>query len=218
MHKKIGTNIIHCIGDSHVSIFNGTDNISMGGELPYSKDTHPNFKSYNLGPALAYNLNKKGHKWNNLLNNVLKNIPKKDYILLSFGQIDCCNHLPKQKILQPERSYIVIIKECVNKYFSVIKNIKEEGFNVIVYGPVIPQYCEYAQYNREDKKFALKLFTEYLSLLCKDNNILHISMYDKLTDKNDMLIKHYYRETMHLNTNAFELVINELKINQILNS
>lgn len=47
--------VIHCIGDSHVSLFSGFDAIA-----PYWPREAPSsisvFKLYHLGPVLAYNL------------------------------------------------------------------------------------------------------------------------------------------------------------------
>ncbi len=51
--------IIHCIGDSHSSIFSGMDRIQPSWPAS-SSDQLPWFKTHHIGPALAYNLTKSG--------------------------------------------------------------------------------------------------------------------------------------------------------------
>lgn len=203
--------ILHCIGDSHVNIFNGRNGISTGGEYPYSGDVLSHFKTYNIGPAIAYNL-REGHKWSNSINGILSKIPKHDYILFSFGMIDCAYHLPKQKIRQSDREYSDIIKECVDIYFNLVKEVMDKGYSVIVYGPVVPTRPEVPLHNYDDKIFAVKLFTDYMSELVEnESNIIHIQMYDTLLDENDETKTEYYLETVHLNDSVLPLVLQKLK-------
>jgi hypothetical protein len=107
--------MIHCIGDSHSAVFSGEE--KMQPEWPeIASNTLPYFKSYRLGPATAYQLENKKHLIDDIIS---KHYQENDSLLFCFGEVDIRAHLIKQMSLQnlPLDS---IVKECVDKYFSVI--------------------------------------------------------------------------------------------------
>ena len=130
-------NIIYCIGDSHASFFSGTD--QMQPIYPEAgKNLIPLFRSYRLGPVLAYSLPKleTRSQGREKLLALLSEIPVGSRIMLLFGEIDCRVHLLKQAEQRSE-SLEKVVKECVDRYFSVVKEIKDKGYQVMLFG-VIP--------------------------------------------------------------------------------
>ena len=129
--------MIHCIGDSHTSFFSGSNRIQPIWPKE-SNNKIPLFRTYHIGPTLAYNLCNSGTHTNGRekLFKIIEGINKNDFVLLSFGEIDCRVHIAKQAYLQ-NKSIDDIIKECVKRYFSVILKIKDFGYKIILWG-VIP--------------------------------------------------------------------------------
>ena len=123
--------MIHCIGDSHASIFSGSE-VMQPVWPTRSKDMLNNFRSYRIGPATAYQLDNKLP----ILNNIVKLLNKeKDSLMFCFGEVDIRAHLKKQIDMQ-KRSVKDIVKECVDRYFKTILHYRGSGINVMVWGPI----------------------------------------------------------------------------------
>ena len=113
---------IVAFGDSHVRVFDGIDKIT----------------TCYVGASTAFNLIRSdsssgGAKkiWSYLRN--IKSCESSTAILLSFGEIDCRNHI----IMQCYKQAISIsqsTQNVVDNYISFIKEILRKGFKVIVYG------------------------------------------------------------------------------------
>jgi hypothetical protein len=210
---------IHCIGDSHVSVFTGKDTISKGWPCP--QDSIQYFHTYWLGPVLAYNLYSVGHQSRLNLFNVLESISKSDYVMLCAGEIDCRMHLIRQKELQ-NKSLEEIVQECVCRYFQVILEIKNMGFKVIIWGVpgtanidcfelkdknTFPHYGTYKERNQ-----ATKIFNNKIEYLCKLNDVLFLSIFDDLIDDNGKTkITEYYMDEFHVSQKVMPLIISKLK-------
>ena len=118
---------IYCIGDSHASFFSGYDRIPLGWPNKFI-NKFSFLKSYRLGPVLAYNLcnfNTRSKGREKLLYILTHFIPLGSKVLFCFGEIDCRAHLFKQSEIQ-KRDIHEIIRECVDRYFSVIKDTKKK--------------------------------------------------------------------------------------------
>ena len=125
--NKIKSNI-YCIGDSHAGFFSGYDRMQPGWPNK-STNKYSFLKSYRLGPVLAYNLcnfktRSKGRE--KLLYILTHFVPLGSKVLFCFGEIDCRAHLLKQSEIQ-RRDIHDIIRECVDRYFTVIKDTKKKG-------------------------------------------------------------------------------------------
>ena len=84
--------MIHCIGDSHSSVFSGRE--EMQPIWPQRSDDNTSFfKSYRIGPATAYQLSNKILIIQDIIN---KNVNSNDYVLFCFGEVDIRAHLIKQ--------------------------------------------------------------------------------------------------------------------------
>lgn len=210
--------IIHCIGDSHASFFSGYDRIQLGWPNK-SINKYLFLKSYRLGPVLAYNLcdfKTRSRGREKLLYILTHFIPLGSKVLFCFGEIDCRAHLLKQSEIQ-KRDIHDIIRECVDRYFSVIKDTKEKGFDVLVWN-IVPSGItddaldkEYPFYgtNVERNKVS-KYFNEYLKQKLEKFNILFIDIFDKLIFENFRTNNNYYFDGIHLSQKALPYFLNEL--------
>lgn len=122
--------MIHCIGDSHSSVFSGNE--EMQPIWPdRSNDITPYFKSYRIGPATAYQLaNKKP-----IIDQILTLVGPNDKVLFCFGEVDIRAHLIKQAQLEGKILEDVIV-DCVNRYMDVVRYYKSNGINIVVWGPI----------------------------------------------------------------------------------
>jgi hypothetical protein len=75
--------MIHCIGDSHVMVFTGVD------EIKENNDSLPFFRTHWIGPRTAFNIIDK----TDTISRIIKsNVKEGDDILFCFGEIDCRAH------------------------------------------------------------------------------------------------------------------------------
>jgi hypothetical protein len=214
--------MIHCIGDSHSSVFSGKDEM-MPIWPQRSLDITEYFKSYRIGPATAYQLDNKKPILNDIIfNNVNKT---NDSVLFCFGEVDIRAHLIKQINLQ-ELTKFEIVKECVDRYVNVMLHYKEQGYNIIAWGPIAswhedkpyttgPSYGTCLERNTITKEF-----NDYLLELCLKNDIKFVSIFKDMVDEN-LNTKHEYLDDwegchIHLNQKALPLIIKEFKDKTLL--
>lgn len=135
-----------------------------------------------------------------------------------FGEIDCRAHLGKQADLQ-KRNVEDIVKECVERYFKVILEIKNMDFNVGVWA-VVPSTnvpCNYGpdhpfpSYGTcQQRNTITRLFNNYLKKLCLQKNVMFISIFEELLNPDLTANLHFYRDVNHLSFNAFPLALKEI--------
>lgn len=205
---------IFCIGDSHTCFFAGINKTQSAWPRKFHNFL-PFFKAFNLGPVLAYNLvslNTKTKGREKLFKLLTKEVPKGSSVMLCFGEIDCRAHLLKQSLIQ-KRSIKVIVSECVNRYFSVIQEVRKLGYKVLVWN-VIPS----TRLNNTNKDFptfgscrernvVVSLFNKNLRAKCKKNKIPFISVYDFFINKNGLTKMSYYMDEVHLSQKAMPVVL-----------
>ncbi len=207
---------IYCIGDSHASFFSGRNSIQPAWP-ERSEDIIPSFKSYRLGATLAYSLSQSGTRTQGRekLLEITSQLPKNSYVLLNFGEIDCRVHLLKQAQEQSKNKEEVV-SECVQRYFSVIKELQEK-FRVIVWAVVPstsseksidPRYPHFG--SNLERNEVTSLFNKQLERLCRDNQILFISLFSQLINKNGSTNTRYFWDGVHLSQNAMPLAIEEI--------
>jgi len=210
--------IIHCIGDSHASFFSGYDQIQSGWPKK-STDKYAFLKSYRLGPVLAYNLgsfktrSRGREKLLYLLNHIL---PFKSKVLFCFGEIDCRAHLLKQAEIQ-KRDIHHVVKDCVDRYFSVIKETKNKGFELLVWN-VIPSgivdkaiEIEYPFYGTNiERNEVSKYFNLYLKQRLDEINITFINIFDKLVIGNNETDRNYFFDGVHISQRVMPFFFNAI--------
>ncbi len=217
MKRKSQLELIHCIGDSHVNFFSGVDHMQNSWPSP-SWSENPTFRTYRLGPVLAYNLVAKNSKTKGRekLFKVISILPKNSRVLLSFGEIDCRAHLLKQA--QTQRKHInQLIVECVTRYLSVALEVKAMGHQVIIWNVVPPSLeavnsTEYPSFgSREERAKVTELFNDALAKFCDDHDLLFACIYDKLIKPNGVPNQKFFRDQIHLSKIALPLVKDEFE-------
>ena len=208
--------MIHFIGDSHSSFFSGVDIIQPEYPFP-SNDTISSFKTYRLGPVLAYSLSKynTSSKGREKLFEIIDTLPEKSYVVLCFGEIDCRYHLLFQsnKLNIPLED---IIDDCLNQYFSAVLEIKRKGHRIGIWGatptsyinsnPLFPSYGTHVQRNDCTKQFNIKL-----EQLCKQNDVLFFSIFNTLVGKNLHTPNYIFFDGVHLGQIVMPLALKQLK-------
>lgn len=211
--------IIHCIGDSHVSFFSGTNSIQPLWPEP-SVNYLPFFKTYRLGAVLAYNLceNDTRMRGREKLFTILESeIPKGSKVLLCFGEIDCRVHLLNQAELQ-KRPLESVIAECVDRYLKVVNEIIELGYDVIVYNVIpssssdTPTSSDYVSHGTcYERNVVTNIYNNYLRKCLIDKNIGLIYFFDKLIDNQGLTKDIFYMDKTHLSQIAMPLAIESIK-------
>lgn len=208
--------MIHCIGDSHSAVFSGKE--EMQPIWPQrSDDITEYFKSYRIGPATAYQVRNKIPIINDIIS---KTVKENDKVLFCFGEVDCRAHIKKQSDLQ-NRPINDVIKECVDRYFSVIKEYKDNGLDIMIWGP-IASWSEERPYTGpsfgtcQDRNSITKEFNRYLKELCDGENIIFISIFHDMVDSDTNITKTEYLDDweechMHLSQRAMPLIIEKFK-------
>jgi lysophospholipase L1-like esterase len=210
--------VIHCIGDSHVSLFSGLDAIA-----PYWPHEAPSlisaFKLYHLGPVLAYNLiaEKSTTKSKAKLTEILRTVlPPSSWVLLCFGEIDCRAHLLKQAE-KSGRSNEVIVRTCVDRYFKALQFVQEMGHKPIAYNAIpsarrnkpttgFPTYGNCRQRNQ-----ITQIFNDYLELCCREAQIPFVDTFDSFVNKRGLTNRAYYMDRIHLSRRALPVTLVALK-------
>jgi len=203
--------MIHLIGNSHVNTFSNDNKLNLSFENDF-------FKSYHIGPVIAYNFYK--HHMgsvNEIINN--NNIQKDDYISLIVGEVDCRLHLPLQADKQ-NKTDIEIVEECVNRMFRCYDNLLERGFNLIVYS-THPTTTESHDMSREDRPIYSSmerrndislLWNEKTEELCKSKNIKFVNFYDLFVDEKNKTKMVYYLDYCHLNSSmCYQFILKKTK-------
>lgn len=215
---------IHCIGDSHANFFCGSD--EMQPEWPDEGNINylPMFKAYRIGPVLAYNLcrlNSTTRGRENLFD-LLDQLPPGSDIMFCFGEIDCRAHVVLQAESQ-NRPAKEIVKTVVDRYFSVLCEVKEMGFNVLVWN-VIPSaptdinsrinvppkfnfYGTCAERNHVTRKF-----NTYLKTLARNQGIYFLDIFDLLMNGDGTVkLEYFCTDDIHLSQKAMPFVIEKLQ-------
>lgn len=211
--------IIYCIGDSHVSFFGGQDRIQPVWPNR-SEDFLPLFKTYHVGPALAYNLNRLGTQTQGrekIFGILTHEIPQKSSVLLSFGEIDCRVHLLKQsetKMLPVEE----MVASCLEHYFEVIDEISSLGHQVIVYNAVasrprsrkftMSKATDYPTYGTQfERNRVIRLFNEGAKKRCTDSEILFLDTLSSIVDSAGNPMIWYFFDNIHLSQRAMPVTL-----------
>lgn len=208
-----GEGVIHCIGDSHVDVFSGRNIIQPEWPIP-SNNRIPLFKTYRLGAVLAYNISRKRHPSYLKLKQLLKSIPKRSVIMIVAGEIDCRAHIVKQSH-QTNKSIRSVAEDCVNSYFPLLLELKNDGYQVIGWGPVstTPYTVEDKNYPTvgtfSERNLATSSFNKRLQELCIEHNIPYISIYSDLYKKGKVQ-KKFYIDLIHLSTKSLPLYYKQL--------
>jgi hypothetical protein len=218
----IGDMKIHCIGDSHANFFSGFDEMQPEWPAPDIKNRLPFFRSYRIGPVLAYNIGEYGTttRGREKLEELLSLLEPGNKIMFCFGEIDCRAHIILQSQKQ-NRPLKTVIEKVVERYFSMILQVRTLGFepliwNVIPSAPteindritVPPQYLFHG--SCEERNRVTRHFNQNLKILADAEGIKFLSLFDRLFLQNGSVNLSYFSDEIHLSQKAMPLVLESL--------
>ncbi|WP_041424700.1 tetratricopeptide repeat protein [Synechococcus sp. CC9902] len=169
--KSINKRGIVCFGDSHRSVFNNIQKINC----------------YNTGSGTAYNLNndKSTSGSGKRIKKVLENINKDEYaILLVYGEIDCMEHIMKNSYREDKNIDEITTKLAV-KYTEYIRNLKNEGYTVLVYGPALSGFSFNSHGTQEERNRIMRNFNEQIEKNLSTEKRVYFGSINKIVT-NDM--------------------------------
>lgn len=186
--------LIYVVGDSHSLTF---------------QNSYP-FIVYHLGAATAFGLASEKSKTNSheKIISIVKRVRKNDFLMLSFGEIDCRQHVYRQMILKKmDSSYEVIVSGIIERYFNVINEILMKHKRLIIYGmpPTTRQGNVYKidHYALPEIQYKIKgIFNNMMITNCKHNGIIYVNIFNKFCDSQGFISKEYSSDMIHLNKNA----------------
>ena len=213
--------MIICLGDSHSSVFSKEERIiSQWPEKEFRLLSK--FKPVRIGPATAYNLNKKVELLNSVLNRTF--YFRTSYVLFCFGEVDIRAHIIKQSELQ-KIDVELIIKECVDRYISTvvevkpIRKIRKSIFAPIASWSVKKPYSGPSFGTNIERNNVTRIFNEYLKKKCLENNITFISIFDEMLNEDGSTNVDFlddYGTGIHLNQLSMPMIIQKLKDNHMI--
>ena len=198
--------IVHVIGDSHVNFFSGEESIFRTWRHP-SKDAIGKFRTYWLGPALAYNLPDLG---------TTVRAREKLFWLLAFGEIDCRFHLLKQAEFQ-HRHIEELVCECAQRYADVVREVQALGFRPLVWNvvptgqplsaeesnPQLPHWGEPGERNLVSRRF-----NDAVSAALEGSGVPVVTIFDALIGSDGLALRDpYYVDAVHLGQRAMPLAM-----------
>lgn len=201
--RTLGKPLIHVVGDSHVTPFRGS--------MP--------FLVHHLGATTAHNLNKRNSTTNSheKMSRVIEKVGEKDIVMLCFGEIDCRIHIYYQHKKSNEKHSInELIDRTISNYGHVMAQLKECGTNFCVYcvspATKVENEYKYPFYGTPEIRTQInRTFNARLRAFCETNGYKFIDIYDKVADKDGLMLQEYAGDEIHLNKKAVALVRAELK-------
>ena len=209
---------IHCIGDSHTSFFSGQ--AAMQPRWPErSHDLWQFFRTYRLGPTLAYNLCKTGTKSKGrerLFDVLRRKVSVGERVLLCFGEIDCRAHLIRQSEIRGV-SVLDLATECVSRYFQVVREVRSLNYPVMIWNVIPPTItscldCEFPVAGTFDDRLAVtRVFNSLLLSQCEQEGIPFVSIFDLILNKSGRPDQRYFVDGIHLGPGAIEMAIDTMR-------
>ena len=214
--------MIICLGDSHSSVFSQEEKIISQWPKKDFK-VFSKFKPIRIGPATAYNLETKIDHLNKVLNRTF--YIKNSYVLFCFGEVDIRAHLIKQSKLQ-NKDVESIVAQCIDRYISAIKKVNPiRKIRKAVFAP-IASWSDEKPYdgpsfgsNIERNQVTI-IFNQYLEKKCEENNIIFISIFKEMLNKDGTTNPDYlddFGTGIHLNQQSMPIILDKLKENKLIN-
>ena len=221
--------MIYIIGDSHVSVFSGTDKTYDGkrhiqpefgtcytlslGQLKEHinrfEQRIPYFCPIKIGSNTAYNSFNKLQRIEQAIEEY--NVTKNDYVFLCFGEIDIRNHIG----FNANKNNISIsegIKICVDRYMETILYLKNKNNNIGVNGSPPSSVGNLSPIDFADvvKRNEMTIeFNEYLKTKCLENNIPFKDISNKLMLSDGTTDTKFIMDDIHLSQEAMPFIITE---------
>lgn len=191
--------MIYIIGDSHVSVFSGTDKtfdglrhiqpefgtcytISGGQLRPHInrfEQRIPYFLPIKTGSNTAWNSYDKLPRIKQAIEEY--GVTNDDYVFTCFGEIDIRNHIGFNL---NGKDVFEVVNDTVDRYLKTILHLKDFGLNVGVYGAP-PSSVGGPSFGRQYGDVILRNqmtihFNEYLKTKCEENDVIFKDISKKL--------------------------------------
>jgi lysophospholipase L1-like esterase len=205
-----------------VSFFSGQNVIQP--EWPHrSTDLLPWFRTYHVGPSLAYNLIEKNTSsgGREKIEAILKEaVPPGSHLLLCFGEIDCRAHLVR-RVREDATTSQDSVAICAQRYGEFISEIKATGFRPVVYN-VIPSRSPYRRADQRgegwvaigsprERNEVTHRFNQKLADHCRNLEIPFLETFDLLCRNQHQADSWYYFDNIHVAQRAMPLVQQALR-------
>lgn len=197
IYKILDKPLIHVIGDSHTLIF------------LFKKD----FVVKYLGPATAYGLvnrNKNYYKIDKYTNRLR---PKKDTLILVFGEIDSRIHIYNQYKKGQERiSLKTIIERVISNYCRLILKLKSKNLTIVVYGippasPLLENFYKYTYYGTPQERSSISIqFNTLLKKFCSTNYINYIDLQERYSTPKGFIDPNHTKDNIHLSSKIIPFI------------
>ena len=218
--------MIYIIGDSHVSVFSGTDKAHDGlrhiqpefgtcytlsqGQLRQHVNRFeqriPYFCPIKIGSNTAYNSFNKLPIIEQAISEY--GISKNDYVFLCFGEIDIRNHIGFNIKTNLEDT----IKNCVDRYMETLLYLKSKNINIGVYAPPCSSVGNQLPIDYGDVVLRNRMtiiFNEYLTHKCNENDIPVKNITSLMILPDGTTDESYIMDDIHLSQKAMPLILKE---------
>jgi hypothetical protein len=212
---RLGAAMIHCIGDSHVSVFSGCDGLTPVWPAPGVQNLR-GVRAYRLGPVLAHSVATPGHAARRRLLRVLRDVARGKRVLLVFGEIDCRCHVVKQA-RRRGRAIRAVAREVARRYVDFAAGLKRRGLEVGVFAatPTPARRIENGEFTTvgsvRERTQATLAFNGQVRELCEGRGIAFYSVYDEVVDGRGQQDRRFFRDDIHLSQAAVPLIMRELR-------
>jgi len=211
--------MIHCLGDSHASVFTGTDTLIAYPFPNVNEAMLPYFTAYKLTgyATTAYNLYDKKPIIDSI---VEKHIDKKnDYLMFCFGETDCRSHIVKHGKGDIPHTVGVAVK----RYFDCISLYAKKGYRIIVFGPIAPSYItkdgdDYYKTagSYEERLLATRVFNSLVEGYCLSKSYIFFTIVNEMLDEDGKTKLSMLKDEIHLNQTAMPIILEKLKRIEVL--
>jgi hypothetical protein len=214
--------MIHCIGDSHSAVFSGEEAMQPCWPEPAS-NLLPEFKSYRIGPATAYQLNNKQPIIESLIDSL--ELESTDKLMFCFGEVDIRAHLIKQAKEQ-DRPVNDLVLECVDRYINAIRHYKKYEIQIIIWGP-IASWSDEKKYTggpsfgtNKERNWVTFAFNIALQFACIKEEFKFVSIFYDMVHDNMTTILDFLDDWegshMHLSQRAMPIILKKFKSKKLI--
>lgn len=215
--------MIYCFGDSHVSFFSGRDAIQPC--VPErSDDLLPCFRTFRVGPALAYNLVQEGTQTmgrEKVLESLRLHVPHGSRVMICFGEIDCRSHLLRH-VWKQNGDMAGVAHNCAERYVRFACELRDRGYEVTVYN-AIPSRRNDTRRDKWDKAAYPAIgthkerneitvhFNRSTAELCESQGIRFLHNFPDLVNASGKTREEFYMDRIHLSQRAMPLTLEHFR-------
>jgi hypothetical protein len=209
--------LVNCIGDSNGMFFSGAEHLrfiryaNIGFWRPRyinrSLDMLPCFRVYHTGPSTAWKAAEFGSSTRNrekiewLLN---KKVAPGSRVMLSFGEIDCRIHLPKQ--VMSGKPLGETVEKAADHFLPLARRVKALGFDCTIWGvsQITPRHENDPRASlpavgalelRHEITYA---FIAAMEERCQAEGIRHVALAGTYNPPNEIMPEEVFHDGVHL--------------------